>query len=139
MATRAGEVVCESCEGHWSGHKLLQGPSSTMPKQGAHHSPVGRTKDKRKGLSSSTTVEDWQMAVVSHLLKLEDGHKRQSEASRWLSFTCHLNRPVLNQIITKAPDSAHQDTNPSLCPRKGERERERQESGTMEAISTRMA
>ena len=57
------------------------------------------------------------MAVVSHLLKLADGHKRQSEASRWLSFTCHLNRPVLNQIITKAPDSAHQDTNPSLCPR----------------------
>ena len=99
--------------------------------------PVGRTKDKRKGLSSSTTMEDWQMAVVSHLLKLADGHKRQSEASRWLSFTCHLNRPVLNQIITKAPDSAHQDTNPSLCPRMGEIER--QESGTMEAISTRMA
>ena len=77
------------------------------------------------------------MAVVSHLLKLADGHKRQSEASRWLSFTCHLNRPVLNQIITKAPDSAHQDTNPSLWPRM--EVIEKQESGTMEAKSTRMA
>ena len=38
------------------------------------------------------------MAVVSHLLKLADGRKWQSRASRWLSLTCHLNGQVQNQI-----------------------------------------
>lgn len=31
------------------------------------------------------------MAVVSHLLKLADGRKWHSRASRWLSLMCHLN------------------------------------------------
>ena len=38
------------------------------------------------------------MAVVSHRLKLADGRKWQSRASRWLSLTCHLNGLVQNQI-----------------------------------------
>ena len=38
------------------------------------------------------------MAAVSHLLKLADGHKWQSRASRWLSLTCHLNGLIRNQI-----------------------------------------
>ena len=73
------------------------------------------------------------MAVVSHLLKLADGRKWQSRASRWLSLTCHLNGLIRNQINVWLQTMHSMGAIFRLCPRMGDFRMK--ESGTIEAIS----
>lgn len=49
------EVAGKSWEGHWSGHKLLQGLSTTMPELQVRPVAVGGTKDKCERLNSGAT------------------------------------------------------------------------------------
>ena len=77
------------------------------------------------------------MAVVSHLLKLADGRKWQSRASRWLSLTCHLNGQVQNQIKRWLQTLRSRGVILLSMPKNG-RFQDEKESGTIEAISTRM-